>query len=89
MVTESRTFCRICQGMCGLIATIEDGRVVKVRGDRENPLTRGFACSKGLASPEFHYGPKCLLHHQRRRAVQSINAMPRLSAIPVRLERTG
>jgi anaerobic selenocysteine-containing dehydrogenase len=68
MATEARTFCRICQGMCGLVATIEDGRVVKVRGDKDNALTRGFACSKGLASPEFHYGPKRLLHHQRRRA---------------------
>lgn len=65
---EKHTFCRICQGMCGMVATIEDGRVVKVRGDKENALSRGFACSKGLASPEFHYGPKRLLHHQRRRA---------------------
>ena len=68
MTTETRTFCRICQGMCGLVATIEEGRVVKVRGDKDNPLTRGFACSKGLASPEFHYGPKRLLRHQRRRS---------------------
>lgn len=53
--------------MCGLVATIEGGRVVRVRGDRDNAMTRGFACSKGLASPEFHYGPKRLLHHMRRR----------------------
>lgn len=68
MATEAHTFCRICQGMCGLVATIEDDRVVRVRGDRDNPVTRGFACSKGLASPEFHNGPQRLLHHQRRRA---------------------
>lgn len=67
MTREARTFCRICQGMCGLVATIEGDRVVKVRGDRDNPLTRGFACSKGLASPELHNGPDRLLHHQRRR----------------------
>lgn len=51
-----------------MIATIEDGRVVKVRGDKDNAMTRGFACSKGLASPEFHYGHRRLLHHQRRTA---------------------
>lgn len=67
MATEAHTFCRICQGMCGMIATIENNRVVKVRGDRDNAMTRGFACAKGLASPELHYGPKRLLHHQRRR----------------------
>jgi len=67
MAIEAHTFCRICQGMCGLVATIEGDRVVKVRGDRDNAITRGFACAKGLASPELHYGPKRLLHHQRRR----------------------
>lgn len=66
MTREAHTFCRICQGMCGLVATIEGDRVVKVRGDRDNPVTRGFACSKGLASPEFHNGAQRLLHHQRR-----------------------
>lgn len=67
VMRETATFCRICQGMCGLVATIEDDRVTKVRGDRNNAMTRGFACAKGLASPELHYGPDRLLHHMRRR----------------------
>lgn len=81
--------------MCGLVATIEDGRV---RGDRDNALSRRFACSKGLASPELHNGPKRLVHPAqdgasttrlvaRDHAIETINAMPCLSGIPVRIER--
>jgi anaerobic selenocysteine-containing dehydrogenase len=48
-VTEHRTFCNICEAVCGMIATVEDGRVVKLRPDPEHPISRGFACPKGIA----------------------------------------
>ena len=35
-----------CQDTCAWIADVEDGRVVRVRGDREHPFTRGFLCQK-------------------------------------------
>ena len=28
-VTQAPTFCRICEPMCGVIADVEDGRVIK------------------------------------------------------------
>jgi anaerobic selenocysteine-containing dehydrogenase len=43
---QERSYCRICSGMCGLIVTIADDRIVGVSGDKDHPLTRGFACSK-------------------------------------------
>ena len=33
-----------CPCMCSLIATVENGRVVDVSGDPEQPYTAGFAC---------------------------------------------
>lgn len=41
------TFCRICTAVCGLVATVEDGRVVKVRPDPDNPSSQGHVCIKG------------------------------------------
>ncbi len=35
-----------CPDMCSLIATVEDGKVVRVQGDPEHPYTAGFACGK-------------------------------------------
>jgi anaerobic selenocysteine-containing dehydrogenase len=32
--------------MCSLIATLEEGRIVRVQGDPDHPYTAGFACGK-------------------------------------------
>jgi anaerobic selenocysteine-containing dehydrogenase len=57
-----KTYCRICQGSCGLEVTVVDGRIAKVRGDREDPLSRGYICFKGIQAQEQHCGPTRLLH---------------------------
>src|SRR5690349_5841915 len=51
-----------------MVATVEDGRVTKLRPDREHPLSRGFACPKGIAMTEVQNDPDRLLHPMRRRA---------------------
>ncbi|HEX8745314.1 MAG TPA: molybdopterin-dependent oxidoreductase [Thermoleophilaceae bacterium] len=61
------TFCRICEANCGMVATVEDGRVTKLRPDREHPLSAGYACPKGIAFPEVQEDPDRLLHPMRRR----------------------
>ena len=37
--------------------TTEGDRVVKVRGDLEHPVSRGYTCEKGRALPQWHHGP--------------------------------
>jgi formate dehydrogenase len=66
-VTEKITYCRICEANCGMVATVEDGRVTKLRPDREHPLSQGYACPKGIAFPEVQDDPDRLLHPTRRR----------------------
>ncbi|GAB4143167.1 MAG: molybdopterin-dependent oxidoreductase [Planctomycetota bacterium] len=42
---ELRTTCsRDCPDACGILARVEDGRVVSLRGDPDHPVTRGFLC---------------------------------------------
>lgn len=58
MATETKTtFCRICESVCGMVATVEDGRLVALRPDREHPLSEGFACQKGIAFTEVVNDP--------------------------------
>ena len=64
---EVSTFCRICEPSCGLIAEVENGELVGVRPDTEHPVTRGFACNRGLAGLELHRDPDRLDHPMRRR----------------------
>ena len=59
------TFCRVCEPACGLVATVRDGQLVKLTPDRDHPVTRGFACPKGLAGLEIHHDPDRLNHPLR------------------------
>lgn len=43
-----KTGCVLCAQNCGLEALVEDGRMIKVRPDRDNPRSLGYACRKGL-----------------------------------------
>jgi len=36
--TEKVTYCRICEPLCGLVATVADGEVTKLRPDPDHPL---------------------------------------------------
>ena len=64
---ETPTFCRICEALCGLVATIEDGKLTKLRPDPEHPISQGFACPKGMVMPEVVYDPDRVLFPLRRK----------------------
>ena len=53
---EEKSYCRMCQAFCGVVVTLEGDRIVKVRGDRDDPVSRGYACFKGLQAAEQHHG---------------------------------
>lgn len=69
MPSESReiaTFCRVCEPACGLVATVEGNELVKLAPDRAHPITRGFACNKGIAGLDVHRDADRLDHPLRR-----------------------
>ena len=51
-----RTPCRLCGVGCGLLAGIEGGRAVAVKGDPDSPVSQGLACVKGYNSVQALYG---------------------------------
>ncbi|GII30752.1 molybdopterin-dependent oxidoreductase [Planotetraspora mira] len=49
METVHRT-CPLCEAVCGLKITLDDsGHVTEVRGDRDDPFSKGFICPKGAS----------------------------------------
>ena len=51
---KARTTCnRDCPDACGIVATLEDGVVVKLEGDSEHPVTKGFLCYRTSHFPEL------------------------------------
>ena len=57
-----RTVCQACHCECGVLVTVEDGRIVEINGDPQHPMNRGFICIKGKAEPERLYHTKCPEH---------------------------
>lgn len=54
--------------MCGLRVSIEQGRVVRIIGDVDNPVYCGYSCVKGRNFHEFHADPVRVLRPLRRDA---------------------
>jgi molybdopterin-containing oxidoreductase family iron-sulfur binding subunit len=51
------TSCRECPAGCGMLARTRDGRVVKLEGNPEHPLSRGALCIRGQAAVQGLYDP--------------------------------
>ena len=57
-VPETRFFtCNLCEAMCGLRLEVEGDRVTSVRGDDDDPLSRGHICPKAHGLRELHEDP--------------------------------
>ena len=87
---EAKSYCRICSGWCGVVLTIDENeRIVGVRGDKDHPLTRGYACIKGLQAPEAHHGKDRLLRPLRRTAAGGFEEIGLEQALDEIAERLG
>jgi len=57
-----RTACnRDCPDACGILATVRDGRVTRIQGDPEHPVTRGFLCYRTSRFLDRQYDPERLV----------------------------
>lgn len=49
--------CTLCEAMCGLKLDIDGDRIASVRGDENDPFSRGYICPKGVAIGDVHHDP--------------------------------
>ncbi len=61
-IETHKTFCRFCHANCAMEADVENGKVVEVRGDPDDPAYGGYTCIKGRQLPESH-NSEDRLHH--------------------------
>lgn len=73
------SMCRSCNGYCPIDVTIDEGKVVEVRGNFRAPVYHGFICPKGRSLTQLHNNPDRLLH--------SLKKMPDGSFEPISTER--
>jgi anaerobic selenocysteine-containing dehydrogenase len=60
--------CPFCEATCGLAVEVEGESIVGVRGDKNDPFSRGFICPKAYGLKELHHDPERLRRPVRRTA---------------------
>ncbi|MDP2937244.1 MAG: molybdopterin-dependent oxidoreductase, partial [Dehalococcoidia bacterium] len=60
------SYCVHCARLCGVVAYVQDGYLVKVEGDPESLNNAGTLCPKGLAARQEIYHPDRLKYPMKR-----------------------
>ena len=85
------TFCELCFWKCGLLAHVKDGRVTKLKGNPEHPLSRGRLCPRGTGGTGLLYDPdrlkKPLLRRHGKRGEQTFEEVSWDAALDVTAEK--
>lgn len=50
-----KSSCVLCPLNCGLELEIEDNKIIKARGDKDNPRSKGYSCRKGLSVAHYQH----------------------------------
>ena len=58
--------CNICEAICGIEITVDGDRHLDIRGDKDDPFSRGYICPKAVALQDVHYDKDRLKYPVRR-----------------------
>jgi anaerobic selenocysteine-containing dehydrogenase len=76
-----KTYCRFCHAYCPMEAEVEDGRLLKLGPDTDNPVYGGYTCIKGRQLVEQTYHPQRLQASQKKQADSSFTDIPTSRAL--------
>ena len=65
--THYRT-CNLCEAMCGIEIKVDGSEILSIRGDKNDPFSRGHICPKAVALQDIYHDPDRLRHPVRRTA---------------------
>jgi anaerobic selenocysteine-containing dehydrogenase len=86
----SPTACILCSQNCGLrVQVTPEGRLTRIRGDREHPISQGYACEKAQRLDHYQNGPGRLTTPLRRRDDGTFEAVDWNTAIAEIAGRLG
>ena len=54
--------CNVCEAMCGLVIEHQNSKILSIKGDKDDPLSKGHICPKGVALQDFYNDPDRLTH---------------------------
>ena len=60
--------CNLCEAICGIEIEVRPFQRLNIRGDKDDPFSRGYICPKAVALQDIHYDKDRLKHPLRRTA---------------------
>ena len=78
-IKKIKTNCRACIQNCGVVAHVKNGRVIKLEGNPEDPMSKGRMCAKGLAGIQALYHPNRIKYPMKRVGERGENKWKRIS----------
>lgn len=58
--------CHLCEAMCGVVIEHQDGQILSIKGDKQDPFSRGHVCPKVMGLKDIHEDPDRLRHPVKR-----------------------
>jgi anaerobic selenocysteine-containing dehydrogenase len=58
--------CNLCEAICGIEISVQADRRLDIRGDKDDPFSRGYICPKAVALQDLHYDKDRLKYPVRR-----------------------
>lgn len=65
--THFRT-CNLCEAMCGIVIKHDGEKVLSIKGDKDDPFSKGYICPKATALQDLHEDSDRLRHPIERTA---------------------
>jgi anaerobic selenocysteine-containing dehydrogenase len=65
--THFRT-CNLCEAMCGIVIQHDGEKVLSIKGDKNDPFSKGYICPKATALQDLHEDSDRLRHPVERTA---------------------
>ena len=65
-ITTHLRACNLCEAICGLEIKVQAGAIVSIKGDPNDPLSRGHICPKAVALKDIQSDPDRLRRPVRR-----------------------
>jgi anaerobic selenocysteine-containing dehydrogenase len=58
--------CHLCEAICGVVIETDGAEILSIKGDKDDPLSRGHICPKAVALRDIHEDPDRLRQPVKR-----------------------
>ena len=63
---EHRRACNLCEAICGIVIEAEDNKIISIRGDKDDPFSKGHICPKAIGLKYVYEDPNRLKQPMKR-----------------------